>query len=221
MFSSLLSFLFAASSITMSELPVSQVELIAKEVINELVTSTEVTPELVVMHRPEPTPLGAIRYGRGKCEVIVNTNPEGWAQWGRFLNQANKNDWKNIVRTAVAHEVGHCMPEHSIHLRSVELDTTNMNALSRIDREIGRKGLVILKQELFADTVALLYAKEFLTEEQANIVIASMIAARDSFGNKDPLHDTSREIRKLIAQNASRLPNETFGQAAVRLLSIP
>lgn len=218
MFSSLLSFLFAASSITTADLPPSQVETIAEEVISELALSTPVAPQLIVMKRAEPTPLGAIRYSSGKCKLVININEQAWAQWSRFLNDKNKNDWNNIIRASVAHEVGHCMPEHSINLTGIELDEATMNALSRIDHEHHGRGQHILRQELFADTVAVLYAKEFLPETEAQAVLTAMIAARDNFGHNDPLHDTSRELRELVAQGAMRQPDETFGQAAVRLL---
>lgn len=218
MFSSLLSFLFAASTITTAQLPPSHVESIAKEVISELASSTPTAPQLVVMRRPEPTPLGAIRYSSGRCKLVVNINEQAWGQWSRFLTQENKTEWDNIIRASVAHEVGHCMPEHSVNLSGIELDEATMNALSRIDHEHHGRGQHILRQELFADTVAILYAKEFLPEAEAQAVLDAMIAARDHFGHNDPLHDTSRELRDLVAQNAMRQPDETFGQAAVRLL---
>ena len=219
MFSMLLSFFFSVSSPTLEELPVAHVEQIAQEVMAELSHATPIKPTLTVTHRPEPTPLGALRYASGRCKLVINTNEQAWAQWGRFLNEDNKAEWDNIIRASVAHEVGHCMPEQSRSMVQINLSQETLNALARSDGHVSGAHARVLREELFADTVAILYAKEYLDEPTAAKVISSMLDARTEYGHSDPTHDTSRELNRILEQNGQRLPEETFGQAAARLLS--
>ena len=76
----------------------------------------------------------------------------------------------------------------------------------------------VFKQELFADTVAMLYAKEFLST-QADTVINTMISARKQYASNDPTHNTGPTLTELLEQEPNRLESESMGNAAHRLLS--
>ncbi|MDX1668213.1 MAG: hypothetical protein R3194_02240 [Limnobacter sp.] len=219
MFSGLLSFLFAASSITLGDLPPERVETIAQEVISELAGHAPKSPELVVTRRPEPTPLGAIRYRGGRCKLVINITDSAWSQWSRFLHKENQQDWDNIIRASVAHEIGHCLPEHGAQMAHIELSENALNALSQIEHTHSDRHEHILRQELFADTVAILYAREFLAEAQADKVVHAIIAARDQFGRNEPTHNTAAELRELVKSGVAREQGETLGQAAIRVLA--
>ncbi len=214
MLSMLVSVAITSSPINLNDLTPESVEIIAQKVITQLSDSTHIPPPLKVTERPEPTPLGALRFKDGRCELIINRTPIAWSQWSRFLNLQNQTNWPNIIRASVAHEVAHCMPEHSTHVTNLGLNEATLKALART----GNNNVDIVKQELFADTVAILYAHEFLDTESAQIVTNSILTARINFAFQDPAHNTSRELKKIIQQKARRLPNETFGQAALRLL---
>ncbi|MDX1670374.1 MAG: hypothetical protein R3194_13210, partial [Limnobacter sp.] len=117
--------------------------------------------------------------------------------------------------------VGHCLPEHAANMTHVELSESAMNALSQIERHShSDRHEHILRQELFADTVAILYAREFLDEAKADSVVNSMLSARDQFGRNEPTHNTASDLRELIKMGAQREEGETFGQAAMRVLAL-
>lgn len=217
MLSFLISLGLGFGSIDQVQLPAHQVEQIAMEVMSELGSEMRTKPTLMVTERPEPTPLGALAYASGKCVVIVNTNEIAWAQWGRFLNESNRAYWPQIIAASVAHEMGHCLREsrsfvanHDIHnegLRGIQ----NTGGPASISESI-------YKQELFADTVAILYAREN-AGDKADVVIESMIKARERFGTEEPTHNTAPTLNRLIAIDTTRQNNETLGVAATRLLS--
>ena len=74
------------------------------------------------------------------------------------------------------------------------------------------------KQELFADTVALLYAREH-AGEMSGKVIRTMIAAREQHSSSEPTHNTAQSLAKLVEMDTNRHENETIGNAALRLLT--
>lgn len=217
MLSFLLSLGLGFGSIDMAQLPAQQVEQIAREVMIELESDMRTKPSLIVTERPEPTPLGALAYANGKCVVIVNTNETAWAQWGRFLNENNRAQWPKIIAASVAHEMGHCFGESRSFVANYEVNEDEFRGIQHTG-SFGPKPEMVYKQELFADTVAILYAKENAGSD-ADTVINSMIEARERFSANDPTHNTARMLNRLIAKDTSRQDNETLGLAATRLLS--
>ncbi len=217
MLSFLLSLGLGFGSINLTQLPAHQVEEIAKEVLVELGAEMRTKPSLIVTERPEPTPLGALAYANGKCVVIVNTNEAAWAQWGRFLNDQNRAHWPQIIAASVAHEMGHCFRESRSFVANYEVNEDEFRGIQNTG-SFGPKPEMVYKQELFADTVAILYAKENAGND-AHHVIKSMIQAREKFSANDPTHNTSKVLNRLIAKDTSRQGDETLGSTATRLLS--
>lgn len=217
MLSFLLSLGLGFGSIDQAELPVQYVEQIAMRVIIEMRAEMKTEPTLIVMERPEPTPLAAITYANRKCVIIVNTNETAWAQWGRFLTERNRSRWPEIIAASVAHEVGHCLKESRQFTASFEISDDELLGIQSTGG-FGLKPAMVYKQELFADTVAILYAKE-RSGEYADDVIDSMIKARERYSANEPTHNTARMLHRVIAQDTSRVANESIGAAATRLLS--
>lgn len=217
MLSFLLSLSLGFGSIDQSQLSSQTVEQIAKEVMAEIQVEMRTKPSLIVTKRPEPTPLGALAYANGKCVVIVNTNETAWAQWGRFLNNDNRMQWPQIIAASVAHEMGHCLRESRDFVANYEISGDEFRGIQSTG-SFGPKPEMVYKQELFADAVAILYAKENAGNE-SDSVIDSMISARERFSANDPTHNTAKMLNRLIAQDTTRLENETMGVAVTRLLS--
>lgn len=217
MLSFLLSLGLGFGSIDLIQLPANQVEQIAQQVIADMQTEMRTKPSLIVTKRPEPTPLGALAYANGKCVIIVNTNDTAWAQWGRFLNDNNRAQWSKIIAASVAHEMGHCLRESRAFVANYEINDKEFHGIQSTGN-LGPKPEMVYKQELFADAVAILYAREKAGSDAAN-VIDSMIRAREKFSANEPTHNTSRMLSLLIDQDTTRLDNESMGVAATRLLS--
>lgn len=217
----MLSFLFSVGlsfgSIDLAQLPAQEVEIIAKKVIAEMQRDLPATPSLIVTERPEPTPLGALSYANGKCVLIVNTNVSAWSQWGRFLNESNRQEWPQIIAASVAHEVGHCTRESLKFAASYQIDSNQLRGLQNTGQS-GTSSEMSYKQELFADTVAVLYAREY-AGENADKVINTIIKAREYFGSKEPTHNTAVVLNRLVEKDLQRLEQESIGAAATRLLS--
>jgi hypothetical protein len=217
MLSFLLSLGVNFGSINLTELPPQQVEQIAREVIEELGAEMHTKPSLIVTERPEPTPLGALAYANGKCVVIVNTNETAWEQWGRFLNESNRTNWQQIIAASVAHEMGHCFRESRAFVVNYKLDQEEFRGVQNTG-DISHQPNMIYKQELFADTVAIIYARENAGDD-ADLVIKTMIRARERFGANEPTHNTATVLNRLVSKNTTRRTGETLGFAATRLLS--
>ena len=217
MLSFLLSLGMGLSPVDFDQLPAQRVEAIAHQVIENLEDHMVNKPTLIVTQRPEPTPLGAISYLNGKCVVIININEAAWSQWGRFLRHDNTSEWDAIIAASVAHETGHCFKEGRQFVTDYDINNAQMKGL----RNTGKLSVspeTVFKQELFADTVAMLYAKEFLTA-QADAVMNTMIAARKRYAGNDPTHNTGPTLTELLEQEPHRLETESMGSAAHRLLS--
>ncbi|HEX4918688.1 MAG TPA: hypothetical protein VFV43_12380 [Limnobacter sp.] len=217
MLSFLLSISLGFSAIGLDDLPAERVEQIAKVVMADLQQDMRVKPSLVVTERPEATPLGAISYANGKCVVIVNTNVDAWAQWGRFLNRANTSDWNAIVATSVAHEMGHCLRESRDFVASFDVDEKQFRGL-RSTGGLGPAPEMVYKQELFADTVAMIYAIEN-TGDRAPNVIQTMVRARAQYSATDPTHNTADVLQRVLVNPVRRQQHESVGEAAMRLLA--
>ncbi|WP_370261512.1 hypothetical protein [Limnobacter sp.] len=216
MLSILLSLTLGFSAIDQEKLPAAHVETIARDVIEQLQIDMRVKPSLIVTERPEPTPLGAMLYANGKCVIIINTQKNAWAQWGRFLDGQNTSNWDGIVAASVAHEMGHCLRESREFVASFSLENKQFRGLQQVSNT-GLPADMVFKQELFADAVAVLYAQETLAE-QASEVIETMIQARSKYGANDPTHNTAEVLKKLLSKPMLRDDHETLGQAAKRML---
>lgn len=219
MFGLLFSLFVASGPINPETLPFEEVAQIARATHQELAEhDVNIFPSIEVRYRPERTPLGVIGANNGHCRLIINTNKEAWAEWNRFLTNENKAHWRSIIRMSLAHELGHCMPEHRSTWQDIQLSSDTMSGLSPSKTELYEKRTRVLKQELFADTVAILYAKQFLELDERNTAIASMLRARVNFGNQDITHNTANELAQVIESDGFRADEESFGQAAARLL---
>lgn len=218
MLSFLLSLGLGFGSIDQTELSAQYVEQIAREVIVEMKADMKTEPTLIVTERPEPTPLAAMAYANSKCVVIVNTNKTAWAQWGRFLHEGNRSQWPKIVAASVAHEIGHCLKESRQFTANFEISDDEFRGIQSTGN-LGPKPAMVYKQELFADTVAILYAREH-AGEQADEVIDAMIKARERYSANEPTHNTAKMLHRLIEQDTSRHGDEPMGVAANRLLSM-
>jgi hypothetical protein len=217
MLSFLLSLGLGFGPIDFNQLPVQRVEAIAHEVTKNLEDHLTNKPQLIVTQRPEPTPLGAISYLNGKCVVIINTNESAWNQWGRFLNADNVENWDAIISASVAHEVGHCFKEGRQFVASYDIHDPQLKGLRNTEKA-NMQPETVFKQELFADAVAVLYAREFMPE-QADVVIDTLISARQRFARNDPTHNTAPTLTELLNQTPIRVESESMGGAAHRVLS--
>lgn len=217
----MLSFLFSVGlsfgAIDLTQLSAQEVEIIAKKVIAEMQQDLPAKPSLIVTERPEPTPLGALSYASGKCVLIVNTSVSGWSQWGRFLNEDNREEWPQIIAASVAHEVGHCTRESLKFAATHQLENSPLRGLQNTS-QLGVASDMSYKQELFADTVAVLYAREH-AGDNADKVISSIIKAREHFGSREPTHNTAVVLNRLLKKDLRRLEEESIPAAATRLLS--
>lgn len=215
MLSFLMSLSLGFSAIDLNQLPVQRVQEIAQEVVSHLETDLVSRPTILVTERAETTPLGAISYQSGKCVMIINRNKNAWAQWGRFLNSQNESQWNDIIAASVAHEMGHCFKEG----RQYVADTSQgefTRGLANI-QGLDTQHQIVFKQELFADTVALLYAKEHFGD-RADAVIESLVNSREKFSGDDPSHDTGAPLRHLLNKPMGRQNAERLGAAAQRVL---
>jgi len=217
MLSFFLSLVWSFGSIDVEQLPVARVEQIAHEVLNELQAETRYRPTIMVTERPEPTPLGALAHVNGKCVIVVNPRKEAWTQWGRFLNQQNHGQWRDIIAASVAHELGHCFRENRKFVAGSPLLQEEFRGIQATGA-LESRAEIIYRQELFADTVALLYAKEH-AGEHAELVIGTLIKARERFGANDVTHNTGKILARLLEADLSRHDKETVGEAALRLLT--
>ena len=217
MLSFLLSMGLSFGSIDLTQLPAQQVEQIAQRVMLEMQAEMHTKPSLIVTERPEPTPLGALAYANGKCVVIVNTNKTAWAQWGRFLNEDNRSQWPNIIAASVAHEMGHCLRESRQFVANYDIEKHEFRGIQGTG-SFSPAPEQVYKQELFADAVAILYARENAGTD-ASFVISSMIEARERYGANEPSHNTATMLNRLVDQDTARLDNETLGVTVTRLLS--
>ncbi len=217
MWSFLLSLGLTFGSIDLKQLPAQQVEQIAKEVIHKMQADLHMKPSLTVTKRVEPTPLGALAYLGGKCVIVINTTENAWSQWGRFLNERNRDVWPQIVAASVAHEIGHCMRESREFTASYTLTDSTFQGLENTGNSSVQADM-IFKQELFADAVAVLYTMEH-AGENADKVIQAIVQAREHYGKNEPTHNTSAVLKRLLGGSMQRLDNEPVGSAAIRLLA--
>lgn len=216
MLSFLLSLSLGFGAIDLEQLPLERVQSIASEVVSRLEGDLSSRPTVLVTQRQEATPLGAISYLNGRCVMIINHNSHAWAQWGRFLNARNVDQWDDIVAASVAHEMGHCMRENRQYaVNQPSIETTR--GLANIQGSAHQQD-VVFKQELFADAVALIYAKEHMGD-RADAVIESLVQSREKFSADDPSHGTGQALRELMNTTLSRNANENLGAAAKRLLT--
>jgi hypothetical protein len=214
----LLSLGLGVGSIDFDTLSSARVTQIAKEVMVGMQAELDSRPRILIAQRPEPTPLGAIQYADGQCVMLINQNKTAWAQWGRFLNAHNTAQWDAIIAASVAHEMGHCLKESRLFAQpQFSVPRKNPGGLSGMTG-LSKSTEMVLKQELFADTVAVIYAKE-TWGEKADAVIQTILASREQFSQDDPSHDTSQYLRAVLNEPLNRLPNETIGQTAQRVLS--
>ncbi|MCQ8894824.1 hypothetical protein NQT62_00025 [Limnobacter humi] len=217
MLSFLLSLGLGFGAIDLDELPMTQVQSIVNEVVQQLDSSLSVKPSVVVSNRKDPTPLGAISYTSGRCVIVINPNPDAWAQWGRFLNADNKPNWQEIIAASAAHEVGHCMRESRQFVTQFTVQDPQHQALSG-SAQLSGSHESVFKQELFADAVALIYAREF-AGPNAEPVVEAMINSRERFADNDPTHSTGAYLKALKSMDVTRHAAESMGQAASRLLN--
>lgn len=218
MFSFLLSLSLGFGAISQSDLPVERVEKIAHEVIANLkADNPKINPTLIVTHRPEPTPLGALAYSNGSCALIINPTDEAWAQWGRFINADNTARWDEIIAVSVAHEVGHCMEEGKQFTSNYEIAGDTLRALGGLSTALGGSPSMVFKQELFADAVAVLYAKSHFGSD-GQYIVDNLIQSRARFGGDDPSHNTSRELTAFSIADAAQTPLQATGSNAMALL---
>ena len=195
MLSFLLSLAFGLGHIDTDNLPVDRVMRVVQEVKTQLAQELPQAPSVVIMERAEPTPLGAISYLSGRCVIFINPNPQAWAQWGRFLKSDNQAQWDQILAASAAHEMGHCMRENREFVAQVQLQDPQLRGFSGTGLSAARAE-VVLKQELFADTVALAYANRYLGEQGAS-VMQWLIETREKYDQNDPTHATGRWLRTL------------------------
>lgn len=218
MFSFLLSLSLGFGAISQRDLPVDRVEKIAHEVIANLkADNPSIDPTLVVTRRPEPTPLGAMAYSNGSCALIINPTDEAWAQWGRFINSDNTSKWDEIIAASIAHEVGHCMEEGKRFTSNYEITGDTLRALGGVNTAMWGSPSVVFKQELFADAIAVLYAKAHFGED-SQYIVDNLIQSRARFGHDDPSHNTSRELTAFAMAEDAVAPMNATGTNAVKLL---
>jgi len=216
MLSFLLSLSLGFGAIDLEQLPLQRVEKIATEVVRRLEGDLSSRPTVLIGQRQEATPLGAISYLNGRCVMIINHNSHAWAQWGRFLNAKNSDQWDDIIAASVAHEMGHCMKENRQYAVN-QLNNETTRGLANIQGAAHQQDIVF-KQELFADAVALIYAKEHMGD-RADAVIESLVQSREKFSQDDPSHSTGQALRELMNTSLTRNANENLGSAAKRLLT--
>lgn len=196
-------------------LSTTHVSEIARKVIVSMKSDLQgVRPTILVTTRPEPTPLGAIRYADGRCVMVINQEEAAWGQWGRFLNAQNTAQWDALIAASVAHEMGHCLKEAVAWTGSAygaHVGLSGLSAQSKTDA-------YTLKFELFADTVALIYAHE-QWGKQSKQLANTLLSSRAQFSDSDPNHNTAPYLREVMKQDLRRRPNETLGMTASRVLS--
>lgn len=209
----LLALSMGPDAVSFDDLPVERVTAIAQTVMVSMKSDlTGLRPLILLSTHPAPTPLAAMRYADGRCVMLINQQEKAWAQWGRFLTRKNSPLWSDLIATSVAHEMGHCLNPSKTSYKQSEF--SRLSGLHAVQKELLAQEQ---QQELFADTVAIIYAHEHFGATASQLA-QTFIRSRAAFADSDPSHDTSGFLQALLPLDLKRKPNESFHQAAHRVL---
>ena len=185
------------------ELPIQEVEQYAQQAAKNIQPNFGQKIHILTANRKEMTPLGSLNASLKNCIVVINTNPDAWRMWGRFLNNVDRKDWSAIIEASTAHEIGHC-EERSLSAKLKEQSVDNAgfalvqggNPAKRdtmkSDQAVSRQ----LSSELYADVYAHLYLKKFMTDKAA-LVEKAWHDGREEYSSIDPDHATSEYVEKV------------------------
>ncbi len=179
--------LFGSNDITFENFPMAPVEELAKQMAANLQPGIKNPIHVVSVFRKELTPLAAVSKTAGMCIIVLNKNPDGWAQWNRFFKEIDDSERMNMVEVSIAHEIGHCADVQTS--REAGIDLSKKTALSG---------------EVFADIFASLYAKSEMGE-RSQTALSTLNHVRSEFSFTESSHATADKLQAL----SSRI--EAFG----------
>jgi hypothetical protein len=166
-------------TITTKNFPIEPVEALAREMATILQPGIRKPIEVRVVFRNEATPLVSISKTTSRCNIVLNSNPKGWANWKYFFNETDKSEWMNLAELSIAHEIGHC---------------TDFESSLAAGTDMKKKS--VLSGEVFADVYATLYAQE-LMGSRAKVSLRVLAQVREDLAWLQPDHATGRYLRNL------------------------
>ncbi len=180
--------LFERRTVNFENFPLRPVQAKAEQVATRLQAHIEDPIHVVQVNRKELSPLLAVTSAKGMCIVVLNTNPDGWAVWTRFIRDLPDAQRMDMVEVAVAHEIGHCMEVQNARTGEAQGTADSISALSG-------------KTELYADLFAGAYARLYMGDK-ASVPIERLISMRRSFADAEPSHDTAGMLTRIWAKLA-------------------
>ena len=197
--------LFGSNDINFENFPMAPVEELAKQVAGNLQSGIKNPIHVVSVFRKELTPLAAVSRTAGMCIIVLNKNPDGWAQWNRFFKEIDESERMNMVEVSIAHEIGHCADVQTS--KEAGLDLSKKSALSG---------------EVFADIFASLYAKSEMGE-RSQTALNTLNHVRSEFSFTESSHATGDKLQalssKIEAFNAQKIAAPRLTQFAFELNS--
>lgn len=174
---------FERRSVTFENFPLQPVQAKAEQVAARIQPYIQDPIYVVQVSRKELSPLLAVTSAQGMCIVVLNTNPDGWAVWTRFIRDLSESQRMDMVEVAIAHEIGHCMEMQNARVGDADATPDSISALSG-------------KTELYADLFAGAYARLHMGEKSV-LPVERLISLRQSFAGSEPSHDTSGAMTRL------------------------
>jgi hypothetical protein len=174
--------LFGSNDINFENFPMAPVEALAKQMAVNLQPGIKNPIHVVSVFRKELTPLAAVSRTAGMCIIVLNKNPDGWAQWNRFFKEIDDSERMNMVEVSIAHEIGHCADAQTS--REAGVDLSKKTALSG---------------EVFADIFASLYAKSEMGE-RSQTALNTLNHVRSEFSFTEASHATADKLQALSSK---------------------
>lgn len=156
---------------------------------------------------------------RGTCLVFYNTEPlETLRQFFSTFNDEDLAIWLDAI---AVHEITHCVEQREAYVRrkfdkvlpsSYDRDSVTLQSYL----SVVKSGAVEKWGEALADLAALLYLRDAVPDRW--LYFANQLAGmRERFADKYPAHNTGPWLRKAIAADARRGPDQTLFEAAFAL----
>ena len=90
-----------------SSLTVRKAELMAHQMLAQLVNEVSFPVEVAVVQRQDESPFVSVVSAQQVCLLVINTKPSAWKNWQVFREAAGMNEMDSF-RFASLHELGHC-----------------------------------------------------------------------------------------------------------------
>ena len=154
----------------------------------------------VVVDRATRSPFVGSVSPRGTCFLVVNKNPASWQAWHAFRAKGGLTEIDSYS-FAILHELGHCVNLLYPAIKSSALAPG-------------------VDSELFADTFALIYAREILDESRFHALALGVIRSRLGFdrAHGESSHSTGKQLVD-VYQRLQKLPSVLENAGSVGVVS--